>query len=337
MCIIYVNNLKKFYRKEIKKEGLWESIKSLLKRESVTIFALKGISFTVNKGEMVGVVGPNGAGKTTLLKILSGILYPSSGTVRVLGYTPQKRERNFLKNITFHNGGQPGFISEATWDIPALDAYNFLKDIYEIDEATYRKNLEFFIELLDMRKLIATPIRKLSTGERQKVEIIGALLHSPSVIFFDEPTIGLDIVAQRKLRDTLKLFVKENGLTLIITSHYMRDIEDLGERIIMLNKGRILYDGSKEGIYTQFKPLKRVKITFGGGIPQIDFTHFGKMVEHNTKSITLLVERDKAREIARDLLAKHSISDISFSDPPLEDIIAELYGEVNHAENKSLP
>ena len=333
MCIICVNNLKKFYRKEIKKEGLWESIKSLFKREYITIQALSGVSFHIKRGEMVGIVGPNGAGKTTLLKILSGILYPSSGTVRVLGYIPQKRERNFLKSITFHNGGQAGFISEATWDIPALDAYYFLKDLYEIDETTFRKNLEFFIELLDMRKLIETPIRKLSTGERQKVEIIGALLHSPSVIFFDEPTIGLDIVSQRKLRETLKLFVKENGLTLIITSHYMRDIEDLGERIIMLNKGRILYDGSKEGIYTQFKPLKRVKITFGEEIPQIDFTYFGKLIEQNVKSITLLVERDKAREIAREFLAKYTINDISFSDPPLEDIVAEMYGEVKYAED----
>ncbi len=331
MCIIDVQGLFKTYTKEIKsKAGLLESFKNLFKREKMSVEALKGLSFKVKKGEMVAVVGPNGAGKTTLMKILAGILYPSSGKVRVLGFMPFEKRKEFLKRITFHNGGQPGFIAEATWDIPPLDAYSLLKDIYEIDERTYKKNLSFFVELLGMEKLVETPIRKLSTGERQKVEIIGALLHMPEVILFDEPTIGLDIVAQRKLRDVLKTFVKENNLTLLITSHYMRDIEDLGERIILLNKGEIIYDGTKEDIYHTYTSYRRIEIRFKDGIPATDFSKFGQVVCKTEHKVVINVRKNEAGKIAGYILKHYDVEDISFPETPLEDIISKLYGEVHH-------
>jgi len=279
---------------------------------------------------MLAIVGPNGAGKTTLMKILAGILYPTSGKVNVLGHIPFEKKKEFLKRITFHNGGQAGFIAEATWDIPPIDAYSLLKDIYEIDDRTYKKNLAFFTELLDMNRLIETPIRKLSTGERQKVEIIGALLHSPEIILFDEPTIGLDIVAQRKLRHVLKTFVEENNLTLIITSHYMRDIEDLGKRIILLNKGNIIYDGTKDGIYHTYAFYRRIEIRFKNAVPEDDFGKFGEVVKRESNSIVIHTNKTEATEVANYILKHYDVQDISFPEIPLEDIISKLYGEVDH-------
>ena len=244
MSIIHVEGLKKDFQYYKKKEGMQSSLRNLFFRKSLTKNAVKGISFDIEEGEFVGFLGPNGAGKTTTLKMLSGIMFPTDGTATVLGYVPWKREEAFKKQFSIVMGQK----NQLWWDLPAIESLYLNKCIYEIDDVDYRKTLDKLSEYLDVREILNIQVRRLSLGERMKLELIASLLHHPNVIFLDEPTIGLDLVAQKTIRNFLKYYNEQEKATIILTSHYMKDIEELCKRTIVINRGTIVYDGKAADI-----------------------------------------------------------------------------------------
>ncbi|MEK7623660.1 MAG: ABC transporter ATP-binding protein, partial [Patescibacteria group bacterium] len=248
MPIISVNNLSKTYEYYKKQPGLLNSLKSLFHREKLFTKAVKDVSFTIDEGEFVGFLGPNGAGKTTTLKMLSGIIYPTTGTASVLGYTPWKRQPVFQKQFALVMGQK----NQLWWDLPAMESFLLNKEIYEVPEKQFRATLDELTELLDIGKLLDIPVRKLSLGERMKCELVAALLHSPKVLFLDEPTIGLDVVSQHNIRQFLKTYNKEKKTTIILTSHYMEDVEALCERVVIINHGALMYDGSLQQLLDKY-------------------------------------------------------------------------------------
>ena len=251
MSVIEVKNLSKkfeFYRKQ---QGLRESFKSLFFREKLYSDALKDINFKIEEGEIVGFLGPNGAGKTTTLKILSGILHPTSGEAKVLGFTPSKREKEYQKQLALVMGQKNNLLK----DLPAMESFIMYRDIYEIPEDDFNKNLSELASLLDVKDFLDIPVRKLSLGQRMKCELIAALIHRPKVLLLDEPTIGLDVVAQKNIRSFLKKYNKENKTSIILTSHYMEDIKELCERVIIINFGKIIYDGRLDDLIKKYAPI----------------------------------------------------------------------------------
>ncbi|RKY93530.1 MAG: hypothetical protein DRQ06_06575 [Candidatus Hydrothermota bacterium] len=325
MYSIKVKKLYKSYRKEEKGQGRFGSLRFFFRRKYREIHALRDVSFSIERGEMVGIIGPNGAGKTTLLKILSGVLYPDSGSVSVLGYIPTRREKEFLRSITYFTG-QRGFLSLTIWDLPPVDGYELIRHIYGIPESEYRRRLKYLVELLDVEDLIRTPLRKLSLGERTKVELVAALLHFPDLVLLDEPTIGLDIVSQKRLWEFFRLYNEERRATLLITSHYTRDIEELGKRVLILHRGRLLFDGDKKGLAKGLPDRKLVKVVFRSSPPP---SLRGWRIEGDTalKQVKKSRLSDELRLISLD----DSIIDITIEDPPFEDVIREIFtrGEVN--------
>ena len=244
MSIIHVEGLKKDFQYYKKKEGMQSSLRNLFFRKKLTKNAVNGISFDIEEGEFVGFLGPNGAGKTTTLKMLSGIMFPTDGTATVLGYVPWKREEAFKKQFSIVMGQK----NQLWWDLPAIESLYLNKCIYEIDDVDYRKTLDKLSEYLDVREILNIQVRRLSLGERMKLELIASLLHHPNVIFLDEPTIGLDLVAQKTIRNFLKYYNEQEKATIILTSHYMKDIEELCKRTIVINRGTIVYDGKAADI-----------------------------------------------------------------------------------------
>lgn len=252
--IITVNNLSKTYKVHEKTEGLKNSMKNFFHRKYIYKQAVSDVSFSVPKGQIIGLLGENGAGKTTLLKMLTGILFPSDGTVQVAGYNPTDRKKDFLKKICFVMGNR----SEINWDLPAIDTFKYQQLIYEVSENEYNKNLEILSELLDVTKLLNTQLRRLSLGERMKMELINNFLYSPEIVFLDEPTIGLDLDSQLSIRDFIRNYRKEKQTTIIITSHYMDDIEETCDRVILLNKGKIIFDDDINEIKRPDMPFKNI-------------------------------------------------------------------------------
>lgn len=320
---IYIDDLRKFYKKEMRDKGLKGAVKSIVKRKYEKIKAIDGISLSISKGEMVGLMGPNGAGKTTLMKLLSGVLYPDAGIVKVGKYIPTERNPEFLRSITFF-AGQRGFLSATIWDLPPMDGYELIREIYGISKEDFHERLNFFVEMLSVEKLIQTPLRKLSLGERTKIELIGALLHFPKFVFLDEPTIGLDVVSQKILWDFFKEYNQRLGATLIISSHYIRDMEELGERIIILNKGKILYDGKKDKISSQIVNKKYIKIKFTTLPEKFPF----KNVKKDRNIISFEIEKDEVNRTIDRINSIDGIIDIEITEPPLEDVIRKLFSKI---------
>lgn len=257
--VIKAQRLKKFYRVYKKEPGLVGSLKSLVKRKHDEVKAVSDISFEIKKGELVGFIGPNGAGKTTTLKCLSGLLYPDSGKISVLDFKPWDRQPEFLKQIAFIMG-QKG---QLWWDLPPIETFSLNKEIYEIPEAEYQRTLKELVDLLEIKDLLKVQVRKLSLGERMKCELVASLLHSPQVLFLDEPTIGLDIVMQKKIRDFIKDYNARHQATIILTSHYMTDVQELCKRVIIIDKGKIVFDGKITEVlkkYAKYKTLKFVSL-----------------------------------------------------------------------------
>ncbi|MEO0302065.1 MAG: ATP-binding cassette domain-containing protein, partial [candidate division WOR-3 bacterium] len=258
--VIKVRNLHKIYKRPIKEKGLKGALKEFFKRKYEEVYALKGISFEVYKGEILGFVGPNGAGKTTCMKILSGVLYKTEGYVSVLGFDPFKREKEFLKKITFVMGLE-GFLEEIVWDISARDGLDFIKDLYEVDDKIFKNNLNEMVEILDVKDILDVPLRRLSKGQKMRLELIASLIYNPEVLFLDEPTLGLDIVSQKNIREFIKYYVDKNKATCILTSHYMKDVEELSDRLIIINKGEIIYEGKVKGAIEKFSGKKLIKFS----------------------------------------------------------------------------
>jgi ABC-2 type transport system ATP-binding protein len=325
MPTIKVKNLVKSYEYYKKQPGLWASVISLFHREKLFAEAVKNISFSIDEGELVGFLGPNGAGKTTTLKVLSGILYPNAGEVRVLGYNPYKRQKEYQKQFALVMGQK----NQLWWDLPAMESFILNKEIYEVSDTDFKKNLDELVTLLDIKDVLDIQVRKLSLGQRMKCELVAALLHKPKVLFLDEPTIGLDVVAQKNVRDFIRKYNEEKKTTIILTSHYMEDISQLCKRVIIINLGEIVYDGDLQALIQKYAPYKLITITFNNeGVKKEEIEKFGEPGEFSPYKASLKIPRDRAKYIASQILSSHlPVDDILIDEPEVDDIIRKIFQE----------
>lgn len=318
--VILLRDLSKTYTIHEREAGAGAAWRSLFRRRTRDIKAVDRVSCELSPGEMVGFLGPNGAGKTTTLKMLSGLLYPTAGYLSVLGYEPSRREAAYLRQIALVMGQR----NQLVWDIPAIDSYEVNRVIYRIPEAEYRATLAELSDLLDLGDLINKPVRNLSLGERMKCEIAGVLLHRPKILFLDEPTLGLDVTAQRRIRTFLNEYNRRHQATVLLTSHYMADVEALCERVIIIHHGRILYDGDLSGLVERFSPHKRVTIDFESAETP-DLSAYGEVVEQSADTAILRIPKVDAPRITSQLLARLPVKDLTIEDPPIEAIIDQIF------------
>ena len=333
MALIELHNLQKTYRVYQKKEGLRASIKGLFKRTHKEVQAVKGINLEVEQGEFVAFLGPNGAGKTTTLKLLSGVIHPTSGTASVMGYTPWERENDYRRRFALVMGQK----NQLWWDLPAQESFRLHQQIYGIDTQQFQNRLDELSDLLGLRKLLSQPVRELSLGERMKMELTAALLHSPEVLFLDEPTIGLDVVAQHNIQQFLKYYQEKRKITILLTSHYMKDVAALCKRVVIIADGRIQYDGSLSGIIDETTNRKLVTLQFANPITDSllgSLNHFGDIVRQEAPRVTLEVTRDDVPSMLTAILDAHDIDDLIVEEPPLEDVIADVFARVSKASDE---
>ena len=321
MDTVVVKNLKKFYQVHQKPPGLKASFKSLFKRKLKTSRAVNNISFTIPQGELVGFIGPNGAGKTTTLKVLSGLLYPNSGEVKVLGFTPQDRKREFQKQFALVMGQK----NQLWWDLPAQDSFEFYRQIYEVPTLQYKSTFNKLVKLLDVKSVLNTQVRKLSLGQRMKCELIASLLHNPKVLFLDEPTIGLDVVMQKIMRDFISSYNKQFEATIMLTSHYMEDVKQLAKRIIIIDKGKLLYDGSLEKVIDKYARNKIITVIFSQDPDQRKLAELGNIKSYEFPKAVINVKRDKVSQTASRLLKQFPVADLNIEEVPIEAIIREIF------------
>jgi ABC-2 type transport system ATP-binding protein len=316
---ITVNDLSKHYKVPTREAGLKASAKSLFKRTHNTVKAVDEISFSIKPGEIVGFLGPNGAGKTTTLKMLSGLLYPTTGTSQVLGYEPSRRQANFLSQITLVMGNR----NQLAWDLPALDSFELQRAIYGVPKAAFEKARDEFIELLEIGELVKKPVRNLSLGERMKMEIVCALLHQPKVLFLDEPTIGLDVTMQRRIRAFISEYNQRYGATILLTSHYMADVEALCKRVIVIHQGKLLFDGNLDELVARFSALKTISVTLNSSA--VDLNQYGEVFSQDGLEIKLRVPKSATPQITARILAEQNVEDLTVEDPPIEDVIEKIF------------
>ena len=321
MSIIELHGLAKSYRIYQKKEGLRASFTGLFQREYRDVHAVRGIDLTVDQGEFVAFLGPNGAGKTTTLKLLSGVITPSSGTATVMGHVPWLRENAYRRRFALVMGQK----NQLWWDLPAQESFRLHQQIYRIERAAFDRTRDELVDLLDVGDLLKQPVRELSLGERMKMELPAALLHSPEVLFLDEPTIGLDVIAQHNIQRFLKHYQQERNITIMLTSHYMKDIAALCKRVVIIALGRIMYDGSLTGIIDRFSGHKVLTLLFADDQMPSDLARYGEVLEIEEPKVTLRVNRDVVPKVLSSVLADHTLQDISVEDPPLEEVIAEMF------------
>jgi len=323
MAIIEIQGLAKSYRTYQKKEGLGASIRGLFRREYRMVEAVRGINLEVETGEFVAFLGPNGAGKTTTLKLLSGVITPTSGMARVMGHIPWLRENAYRRRFALVMGQK----NQLWWDLPAQESFRLHQQIYCIEPAQFLRRRDELVDLLEVRHLLGRPVRELSLGERMKMELIAALLHSPEVLFLDEPTIGLDVVAQHNIQGFLRHYQQLRKITILLTSHYMKDVVALCRRVVIIAGGQIIYDGSLTGIIDRFGGHKIITLVFAEGQVPGGLEQFGEIVAEQAPKVRLRVQRGEVAETLSALLAKHTVEDVSVEDPPLEDVIAEMYSQ----------
>jgi ABC-2 type transport system ATP-binding protein len=321
MPVIKINNLCKTYRVHTKKEGLIASLKGFVRREYRTVKAVDGISAEIGAGEIVGFLGPNGAGKTTTLKMLSGLIFPTSGEATVLGHVPWKRENAYRRQFALVMGQK----NQLWWDLPAVDSFRLLKEIYLIEDQSYHETIEELTTLLGIADLMSQPVRELSLGERMKMELVAALLHSPKVLLLDEPTIGLDVVSQANIRACLREYNRDKNITVLLTSHYMQDIEALCRRVVIINHGRLVFDGRLNEIVERFSQHKIIKFRFHEDQMPEDFTDFGEVLELTAPTVTLKVNRAQVPELTGHFLANYVVDDIAIEEIPIEEVIGDVF------------
>lgn len=318
---IVVEHLTKEFEITEKEKGLLGSIKSLISPKKKKVSALNKVSFTINRGELVGFIGPNGAGKTTTLKILSGLLYPTSGFVQVLGYDPWKRNADLLKQIALVMGQK----NQLWWDLPAQETFELNKAIYEIPNHIFKHNVRELVELLEVQNLLTIPVRRLSLGQRMRLELVAALLHKPRLLFLDEPTIGLDVVGQQKLRDFIFDYNRKFGATIMLTSHNMDDLIDLAKRVIVLDKGEILFDGGLKELVDKFAKEKIIKIYLGKEADAKKFADIGKVKKFDYPLAIVSVPREVSAVAASEILQNFPVADLTIEEEPIEEVIRKVF------------
>jgi len=302
--VVHVNELTKIFKVPEREAGLRAAAKSLFHRETRDVRAVDAISFEIGPGEVVGFLGPNGAGKTTTLKMLSGLLFPTSGEARVLGHVPSRREKDYLRQMTLVMGNR----NQLQWDLPAMDSFELNRAIYRLTREDFVPIRDEMIELLDIGDLVRKPVRQLSLGERMKVEVVGSLLHRPQVLFLDEPTIGLDVTMQKRIRGFIAEYNRRYEATVLLTSHYMADVVALCRRVIVIHHGRIMFDGNLSALSDRFAAYKTIEAVLADG-----------------ERVSLRVPRNETSQATARLLAEHDVHDLTVEDPPIEDVIEQVF------------
>jgi ABC-2 type transport system ATP-binding protein len=316
---VRVEALEKVFDVPEREGGLKAATKSLVRRQMREVRAVDGISFEIAPGEIVGFLGPNGAGKTTTLKMLSGLLYVSGGEARVLGHVPSKREREFLRRIALVMGNR----NQLQWDLPALDSFELNRSIYQVPRADFLAQRDELVDLLEVGDLVRKPVRQLSLGERMKVEIVGSLLHRPQVLFLDEPTIGLDVTMQKRIREFVAEYRQRHEATVMLTSHYMADVEALCERVIVIHHGRILFDGDLAALSNTVAAWKTIAVALEDGAG--DLSGYGEVIHRDGDLVTLRVPKAETARVTARLLAEQEVLDLNVEDPPIEDVIELVF------------
>ena len=321
MAQIEVRRLCKVFKVAQREGGFRAALASLFNRQYRQVRAVDGIDFRVEEGEVVGFLGPNGAGKTTTLKMLTGLLYPTSGEASVMGHVPWRREPGYLSRISMVMGQR----SQLNWDLPAIDSFLVHLAVYQIDRATGKQTLDELIELLDIAQVLGKQVRSLSLGERMKCEICVSLLHRPAVLFLDEPTLGLDVTMQARIREFIADYNRRRGATIMLTSHYMADVTALCKRVIVIDHGRILFDGALADLAARLAPFKVIAIDLDRSPDGYDYQEMGEVLARQEHKVVLRVPRDRAAEITGRLLADLPVLDLTIEDPPIEDVIKQVF------------
>jgi ABC-2 type transport system ATP-binding protein len=333
VAIVEARNLTKNYVVADKAPGLRGTLRHLVNRQTKVVQAVKGISFDIGPGEVVGFLGPNGAGKTTALKMLTGLIHPTSGSAVVAGHIPFRRQRAFLQQITLVMGQKQQLI----WDLPAIDSLRINAAVYQVPEAEARQRIERMSQMLGMTGLLTKPVRKLSLGERMKAELMAALLHQPRVLFLDEPTLGLDVNAQAAVREFLRSYNQQFGACVLLTSHYMADITALCPRVLVIHEGRLIYDGSLDGIRSRFAPYREVKLELVSEIDGQSFDQYGEVALARGHEVRLIVQRAQLTRTVDRLLGDLEVVDLTVTDPPIEEIIGRIFKDGTTGEGKDQP
>ncbi len=321
MNAIEVCDLRKVYKTTKKEPGLLGSMRALIKPNQVDVEAVKGVTFSIKQGEIVGFLGPNGAGKTTTLKMLSGVLYPTSGESKVLGFKPSDRNHEMLRQISLVMGNK----AQLWWDLPAWDSFIVQRDLYGIEPTLFKKRLDRLIDALQLGEKVNTQVRKLSLGERMKCELVAALVYAPKVVYLDEPTIGLDVISQKKIREFLQELHREENCTIVLTSHYMQDVEELCERVIVIDQGTLVFDDSLEALGKKFQDGRRIRLTLGSPVDEGSLAHYGTIVRHSDSEVILEVPRTETAQAAARMLAALPVEDIAIEPVDIEEVIRKMF------------
>lgn len=320
-AVIQVQGLTKVFYNPRRAPGFRGAVRGLFTRERNEIVAVDHVGFEIQQGELVGFLGPNGAGKTTTLKMLTGIVYPTSGEARVLGYTPWERHNAFRRQISLVMGQK----NQLWWDLPASESFLLLREMYEVPHDRFRKTLDHLSSLLEVERLLGTQVRKLSLGERMKLELIAALLHGPRVLFLDEPTIGLDVVSQKRIREFVKDYNREQQTTIILTSHYMDDIQELCDRVVIIDHGRVVFDDRLSVLVSRYSHTKLLKLALSEDVERADVERFGNVVEFDGSALTLEVPRAESTRVAAAVLEALPVADITIEEMGAEEVIRNLF------------
>lgn len=319
--VIETRHLSKEYKISIKQPGVKGVLRSFFKKEYRSVHAVKDLTIQINKGELVGFLGPNGAGKTTTLKLLSGLLYPTSGSLSILGFIPSNRERAFQKKFSMVMGQR----TQLWWDLPARETFKLNQKIYEVPDSIYKKWVEELIDLLDLKELVELPVKKLSLGERMKAELCCALIHSPEILLLDEPTLGLDLIMQKKLRSFIQSYNEKTGATILLTSHNMSDVEELCKRVMIIDEGQLLFDGALEKIVHHFAPDKVVTLSTSTPLVKEQLEKMGKIVAMNGKTASIEVPRQAVMSRLQALFSQGTLIDLSIEEMSIEEIIRRAF------------
>lgn len=326
--MIEVSGLRKIYKVHEREAGFWSSVRSLFHRTFRQVNAVDDISFSIAGGEIVGFLGPNGAGKTTTMKVLTGLLHPSAGSVQVGGFVPHHHEKQFKRRISLVMGQK----SQLIWDVPASETFLVNKAIYEIDDKQYRAQLDSLVQLLEIADVIDKPVRQLSLGERMKCELAAALLHRPDLLFLDEPTIGLDVHMQETVRHFIQQYNQQYRATILLTSHYMADVAALCERVLLINRGRLLYDGDLQELIDRHAPYKRLKVWFERSVTETELhqwlianAEYARSIDRQPHYVELEVKRMHISRVSSALLQQFTVADLTIEDPSLESVITQAF------------